>query len=249
MALILATDTSMRASGVSFYDSEKNRYHTKIADQDRMRAEELLGLVRDLQKETGFELEAIDAFAVSLGPGSFTGLRIGLTMLKTMAQFTKKPLLGISSLKALAWAAGTDARVEEESLLLPVIDARANRIYAAAYRKKGDELELLLKEDLYQEEDLLKRLTRLGPTWEEAAANPAIPSAIWAGEGIQKHKKLLSLEKSLALDGPAMASPIEAIGYLAGQRLLKGEEDSALDLLPHYLRKSQAELQREGRQG
>ncbi len=244
MARLMVADTSTRATGVALCTWEKtNREPTlqieahQVVDQERMRAEALIDVLDVLYQEAECDPGTEDAYAVAVGPGSFTGLRIGVTMLKTMAQFTHRPIIGISTLQALA-EAGMAQR--EADYYLPVIDARGNRIYAALFQNGSPgECQMILPEDLYLEEDFIARLQ---------AVLASAPGAIfWCGEGLDRHPVLrdrFAAETAGVLEGEEAQSPIGAICRLAVRRLARGESDDALHLAPHYLRRSQAEMDR-----
>lgn len=241
MERLIAMDTSTRATGVAFFDlGKKTVLASRVVTQDRLRAEELLSVVDGLRQE----LEApsdqalAEAIAVAVGPGSFTGLRIGVTMAKTMAQFTKARLIGVSTLAALAEAAREACR-EEEILIVSVIDARGDRVYCSAYAPSNEVLgRALLAENLYTEEEAIEHLRAL------LAARPG--AIFWAGAGIDRHPTLREAFKTVTygqLEGDAALSPIEALAKLAGARDAAGDIDD-LDLVPRYLRVSQAERER-----
>jgi tRNA threonylcarbamoyladenosine biosynthesis protein TsaB len=108
-------------------------------------------------EEAGIGLAAIDAFAVSIGPGSFTGLRIGLATVKAFALGTAKPVAAVPTLAAMAWP-----EREPGVLLVPLLDARRGELYAAAYRGLGDGLVRVLEEGVWRPEELEARLAGLG---------------------------------------------------------------------------------------
>lgn len=289
MAKIIGADSSTRASGVAFFDSEKNKLAVKVDLGEEMRAEELLHIFDRLLKEENIRQSLPDAYAVALGPGSFTGLRIGVTMLKTMAQFSKRPIIGISSLEALAYSClydelkighlsfdsdGKDEglkssgpekslpmpKPEDGDLIIPLVDARANRVFASAYLVKNKSLERILDENMYYEEDLISYIEELTASSEPVLGSQEESDKVekdidkrrifWAGLGIEAHMGLISaLEKewreNIIPVGNPMASPVGALCRLAAKRYEKGDFDSYLDLKPNYLRKSQAELERE----
>src|SRR4051812_30284933 len=96
----------------------------------RMRlSERLIGDVEAVLADAGVELSAVDAFAVDLGPGSFTGVRIGVTAIKTWADLLSRPVVGISALQAVAFPLiGSHAE-----LIVTLIRARPGAVYAASY--------------------------------------------------------------------------------------------------------------------
>lgn len=243
---LLAIDTTTSSTGAAIYtwnpDSPRGSREgtfeaVTILEEDQRQAEALIPILNDMVKEAGLAPKDIDAFACAKGPGSFTGLRIGVTMAKTMAQFSGKPVVGISSLAALAM----EAEGAEDFLRVPVIDARANRIFAAAYPAPGEDLfpEALLPEALYYQEDFLDKLTRLV---EEGAYS----GVVFSGKGMAAHPYLVDNAhfSTTVYQGEGRLSPIRAIARLAAARLGFGQTDSILDLAPNYLRKSQAELDR-----
>ena len=105
------------------------------AGPGRDHAEILLPLVDRVLREAGVALREIEAFAVAIGPGSFTSLRVGLATVKGLAFGTAQPVAAVSSLAALAWSAGAS-----EAPLVPLLDARRGEIYAAIYERKADDL-------------------------------------------------------------------------------------------------------------
>lgn len=223
--IVLAFDTSTPSTGIALVkDDVVIALHT--IRQERTRAEGLLPTVQALLLESKLQMKDVDVFAVAVGPGSFTGLRIGVTVAKTLAQFLDKKLIGISTLRAMSSVSIHD------TLLLPVIDARANRIFAAGYRYAEGELTCVIPEDLYYEEDFIEIARR-----ENGLTKPLL-----IGEGVRQHQQLIEgIGASVA--GPLFnMSPAVQIATLAKEKALRGEFDDPLDLSPQYLRKSQAEM-------
>ena len=252
---LLGIDTSTKATGLCIfrYDggdlSEVNNptilleeegviEGLTIIEQERTRAEEMLPKLKSLLEERDLSFDDIDGIAVGIGPGSFTGIRIGVTIAKTIAQFTDKKLFGISNLEALSYT-----RLDKTSLIVPVIDARANRIYAAAYladKTYEHGLKPLLKEDLYFEEDLIAAIEKL-------VEELGFQGIYYIGEGVFKHLPLYEKSKvpyELAT-GVETKSAVVEICKLAAYRYMQKDFDSPLHLRPNYLRKSQAEMERE----
>jgi tRNA threonylcarbamoyl adenosine modification protein YeaZ len=95
-------------------------------------------MVKNATRELGIDLHDIDGFAVARGPGSFSGIRVGMATIKGVALALDKPVVGISSLEILAWQA-----LEEGELGFTAIDARREEIYMALYMKENDRVNLL----------------------------------------------------------------------------------------------------------
>lgn len=136
---ILAIDTSTMISTVTISDGVEILGDFNV-NQQKTHSESLVPMIENLLKLLGMEVADIDKFVIAKGPGSFTGLRIGMTIAKTLAQASKKELVPVSTLLALANNSSSDR------LKVPMIDARGNRIYGAVYDKDFKEI---IKEDLY----------------------------------------------------------------------------------------------------
>ena len=127
--LFLGLDTSTSCGSIAVVDGNQPLGEWNL-NVPRTHAGRLLPGIQHLLRETGLRIEQIDGFAVTTGPGSFTGLRIALTTAKTLSLVTEKPLVGIPTLDVLVenvpFAAG---------LVCPALDARKGEIFAALYKK------------------------------------------------------------------------------------------------------------------
>ncbi len=169
--LVLGLDTStwrLDAAVVSIEGTGQSRVLAKatVETRRRMHSQLLPGVLLDLLEEGGSSLDRIDGLAIGLGPGSFTGLRTGLSTLASMAYGGRIPLEGASSLESMALAAlDSDAmsrmkRESKETLLVPLQDARRGRVYAGFYRTRpaGSSSGLVLereRDDAIMEADAL----------------------------------------------------------------------------------------------
>jgi len=176
--------------------------------------------------------DAFDLFAVNAGPGSFTGLRVGLTAAKGWAEVYAKPVIGISGLEAVA------AQSSVDSLLAPVLDARRGEIYFGLYRRQADELFRRGDDRVASPEEFFAAIEEA-----RAGAQIVVVSPDFGAFG--------SLESELRGRGISCerVSPILAplIGRLARRRALRGETVDALTLDANYVRRSDAELHWKGR--
>ncbi len=91
--------------------------------------------IREMLEKSGFSIDDVDAFVIGLGPGSFTGLRIGVSSIKGFGIATKKPCIGVPSIDALALNADGEMKT-----IIPVIDAKRKQLYSAIYRKKNSRI-------------------------------------------------------------------------------------------------------------
>jgi tRNA threonylcarbamoyladenosine biosynthesis protein TsaB len=135
--IVLGLDTATPATAVALLDDARpaaatERRHEPAPGQRPGHASQLLGLAAELLDEAGLTFAAIDRIAVGLGPGTFTGLRIGVATARALAQSTGAELVGVSTLQALAAAAQPLAPAG--SGVLAVIDARRGEAFAAGWR-------------------------------------------------------------------------------------------------------------------
>ncbi len=191
-------------------------------------AKTLLPAVDCLLNRAGVALGELEAFAISIGPGSFTSLRVGIATVKGLAFESDLPIAPVSTLAALALAAGPTDR-----LVVPMLDARRGEIYAAAYAGASPR-EVVLPEGVYTPEALCSRIR---------------PPCVLVGEGAT-----LCGEAIVAAlgDGVAVLRPPEGnararhVGALGVEQLARGSWVSAEQLVPHYLRRAEAEVKRLG---
>lgn len=115
----------------------------------------LLPMIDKMLGKAGIKIKEIDCFCISIGPGSFTGLRIGCATVKGMAYALKKPIVAVPTLDVIAANA-----VSSRGIICPVLDARKGKVYACLYKSDGGHLKRLSKYLLLQPEELLKKIGR-----------------------------------------------------------------------------------------
>ncbi len=154
---ILGIDTSSMAAAAAIYDSELDIILAQqIAYTKRTHSQVILPLVERLFKDTGLLLNDIDKIAVAAGPGSYTGLRIGIAAVKAMAFALDKPCCGISTLKALS----TGACPAGGGIVCAVMKARKGLVYAGIYQfDNGGIPSPLMSDALIQEKELLLKFS------------------------------------------------------------------------------------------
>lgn len=125
----LAIDTSMNACGIGVKRADGHMV-TRHAAMERGQAEQLMPMVMDALNQAGLDLADIDSYAVTVGPGTFTGLRVGLATIRALAQVSGKPAIGVSTFDALADS------VPMRPLCI-LIETKRSDYYARAYGKDG----------------------------------------------------------------------------------------------------------------
>ena len=185
-------------------------------NQQKTHSESLVPMIENLLDLLGMTIGDIDKFVIAKGPGSFTGLRIGMTIAKTLAQVGDKELIPVSTLLALANNSSSDR------LKVPMLDARGNRVYAAVYDSDFNEI---IGEDLYTIDEFANLANDLDKDLE------------LIGEISTKYEDKFKSSKTLPLNFNS------CIGRSL-IKIALGEDRQAKNLYeisPNYLRKSQAE--------
>jgi len=174
----------------------------------------------------------VEGYAIGLGPGSFTGLRVGLATWKGLAYANRRPIAGVSSLAALALAAAEGAPAD--ALLLPLLDARKGEVYAGFYRVRGGAVEAELPDAALAPQVLLERAAALALSGAPLLA---------FGEGYDAHAGAFG-PRLPRLRTELTTPPAEAVARLAAWRLRGAAYDGAalFALEPHYIRPSEAEV-------
>jgi tRNA threonylcarbamoyladenosine biosynthesis protein TsaB len=221
---LLAVDTSTLSCGVAVTDGDGLLSECLFTSR-QTHSRHLLGMVEETLSRSGLALSDLDGFSVTRGPGSFTGLRIGMSVVKGLAEVTGKPVVGISTLLALARGA-----VLADKQILAMLDARKGEVYAALYAPdgKGGVTELLPPEAV-RPEVLLSRLG--GETL--CIGTGAVTYASLLGE-------MLGEQARFAADYDTLRPSV--VARLALESFQRGEETEAAALVPLYLRKSDAEI-------
>jgi tRNA threonylcarbamoyladenosine biosynthesis protein TsaB len=185
----------------------------------------------ELLDAEGLTISDVEGYAIGLGPGSFTGLRIGLATWKGLAYANKRPIAGASSLAAMALAAARDA--EDGTLLVPLLDARKGEVYAGFYRRHAGGLVEVADDAALPPAALAERVAAL-------AGEGYRPAAF--GEGYDAHAPALAAVPRLAT---SVATPPAAdVAAVLAERLASASYDAQalFALEPHYVRASEAEL-------
>lgn len=185
----------------------------------------LIPSIANLLSMTGTAIEEIDAFAAVVGPGAFTGLRVGVSTVKGLAQATGKPVIAVSSLKALAMQA-TDAGLP----VCAMLDARKGEVYSSLFQWRNGFPEPMSHEQVSPPEDILNLISE---------------ETVFIGDGCRVYRTLIVRHcAERARFAPWVYHPLRAgsAAMLAHELYRNGEVLSPLELLPVYIRLSEAEL-------
>jgi tRNA threonylcarbamoyladenosine biosynthesis protein TsaB len=188
----------------------------------------LLEMIHHTVSMSGVKLNEIDIFAVTRGPGSFTGLRIGLSCVKGLAYALNKPVVSVSSLEILATQAVV-AKSKNHLLICPLLDARKKEVYFAGFEHRNHKLVKATPEMVLPPEQLALHMN--GP-------------CLFIGDGAILYKdNLMDIFKDTAFFAPPQQHYIRAhtVALLAFERFLKEDWDNLSNLVPQYIRKSDAE--------
>lgn len=233
--LILAMDTSGPSVSIALW--REGRLLAEITSQTgRPHSTTLMPLTEDLLKDCSLKVADIDAYACTSGPGSYTGLRIGVSTVKAMAYASGKPAVGISTLAAMAWPYMSNAGL----IVCPMIDARNHRLFAGAWL---DDREIISESNCLDTDFVAGLQTFI----VQQAAEQEISGLLLVGH--QPEAFFESCGKPLLTgtrQAPAVASlpRAAAVAEMAEIKLLQGEIFPPQELMPHYLSPSQAERRR-----
>lgn len=222
---ILSVSTATNHLSVALNDSQQIIVEKNEQDE-RNHSEHLDPLIDEILKENQLTLKDIDRFAVAIGPGSYTGLRIGTTTVKMFASVLNKEVVGISTLQALAKS------VKEDALVITGLDARNNNYFAAGY-KSGNIPDNVIPDGHYNIDVLIKAI-------QDYTAKNEVKKLVLVGTGLEKQD-----EKFKALNIPykyGNDSQNVIHAGLIGQLAEYSEPVDPDKLLPRYLRRTQAEV-------
>lgn len=225
---ILAIDTSanVAAAAVTEDDILLGEY---ILNHKKTHSQKIMVMIESLLNDLELTVQDIDLFAVANGPGSFTGLRIGVATMKALAHSVNKPIVGVSSLAGMAYNLPY-----AEHIIVPIMDARKNRVYTASYIWDEGFKELTEPEAI---------------TIKECVENCGeFLDTIFVGDGAVIHKEYIKEklgEHAIFAPAPALMQRASSVAALAAQKAKKGKINNYLELKPVYLRKSQAERELE----
>ena len=227
---ILAVDTSSKNCSVAIVEVYENKNYNIIAfensDDEKTHSQKLMPIVDKVFKEHNLTLKDMDLLACCVGPGSFTGIRIGIATMKAFADVTNIKTVSVTSLESLSY------NIEEDGIIIPIIDCKNNNVYSAIFSKENNTYKQI-------GENIADNIDNAINLYKANAENKNIT---FVGDGSILYKDLLTskLSNKLIFSNKNIQSSI-SLAKCAYDKYLEGLYGDSNNLSPLYLRKSQAE--------
>jgi tRNA threonylcarbamoyladenosine biosynthesis protein TsaB len=222
---ILTVDTSSIVASAAILNEEK-LVGEIIINHQKKHSEKLMVAIDHLLSDSGLSIKDIDVFGIISGPGSFTGLRIGMATIKGFAQALNKPVVGVSSLESLAmnlpYAKG---------YICPVLDAQRNETYSGIFHFENGKLCRDMDDGVMEIESLIEKIKHYSEP------------IYFLGDGVPRFKELLLSECETGVVVPSYVTMNRAssAAQIVLERSLNGEMSNYRDIEPIYIRPSYAE--------
>ena len=233
---ILAIDTSSEICSIAVL-KDRDLITKRDLNNSLTHSQKLMPMLDEVLKSCKLKLNDFDLLSCCIGPGSFTGVRIGISTIKAFNDVTNIPIVGVNSLESLAYNTLNTNIYDNTDIICSLIDARNDNVYCGIFQKNNNELIQL--EDLYAKNidevmDILKKYSS--------------KSILFVGNGAlaHKYKILQNLSKTTFVEKELNDQTASSIGQLAYNKYLKKETKDSSSLHPLYLRKSQAERNLDG---
>ncbi|MGN1330427.1 MAG: tRNA (adenosine(37)-N6)-threonylcarbamoyltransferase complex dimerization subunit type 1 TsaB [Clostridia bacterium] len=218
---ILACDTSSSVCSVGVFDDDKLIAENEI-DNGKTHSENFMPLVKKSLEDANLKLSDIDCFSVVVGPGSFTGIRIGVASLKAMAEVGNSKVVSVYSLEVLA-----ANEYKKGRNICSMIDARNNQVYCGIFNEELDKLDEFMADDISACLENIKKYDNI----------------VFVGNGSILHLDLIKeffKDKNIEFSVNNKQNA-RSLGIISCKKARKGEYGTADTVVPVYLRKSQAE--------
>jgi tRNA threonylcarbamoyladenosine biosynthesis protein TsaB len=221
--LILAIDTSGKSGGITLAEGDARTF--RVLDSCPIAggtfSAQLVPTIAELLGKHSFATKDLAGFAVASGPGSFTGLRVGLSAVKGLAEVLEKPIVTVSLLEALAACSGHDGRVAA------ALDAGRNEVFWGLYQVSADHASKI-SEDLISRAEFLQQL-----------GNGSLAGAVLGDGSLAEFVSAAPVKVQVQVSGRPSSEVISRIGI---RKLLAGETVSVAELDANYIRRSDAEF-------
>lgn len=229
---ILGIDTSTMAANVAVLEDDKLICEYTI-NTKKTHSQKLMPMIENMLKISDIEIKDMDAIGICVGPGSFTGLRIGMATAKAMAHVNNIPLIGVNSLEIL----GSNIELSNKKICV-ILDAQRNQVYTCKYRYEDNKSKALEEINIKPIDDLLEELHATNEEW------------VILGEAVYKYKEKIEAILNITIPSPANhITKASSLCVLAKDKLEQNTDVyNCYDINPMYIRKSQAEEQYEEKQ-
>lgn len=223
---ILAIDTSTTHSSCAVME-DNNIVGDFSINQSMSHNEILLVMVDEMLKKLNIDIEDIDLFVAVTGPGSFTGIRIGVTVVKALAMALNKPIVAVNTLEALSFGVFSDKKK------IPLIDARGERVYYGVY--EGLENKNIVAPALLTIDELMDEFSDKG-------------EFVFVGDCVNLYKERILENKNFEVTPACLNSCISRNACVIGkQKFENGDISDCFNLSPEYVRLSQAQRDMENK--
>ena len=230
---VLAVDTSSLVAAVAVVDNSRVLGEYSI-NHKKTHSQKLMPMIKEIMESLDLSPNDIDIYAASSGPGSFTGLRIGITTIKAIAFAAQKPVISVPTLDALAYNIPISGII-----ICPIMDARNSQVYSALYKlEKGFPAKITeyMGVPIAELVQIIKGKNS---------------SVVFTGDAVEIHKDFLKSEleeKCEFAPGNLLLQRGSSVAQLALKMASEGLLENCFDMAPFYLRKSQAEREYEKKQ-
>ncbi|MCR5736420.1 MAG: tRNA (adenosine(37)-N6)-threonylcarbamoyltransferase complex dimerization subunit type 1 TsaB [Eubacterium sp.] len=230
---ILAIDSSSMVATVGIWEDDVMVAEYTI-NHKKTHSQTLLPMIDEIVKMTETDMESVDAIAITGGPGSYTGLRIGSATAKGIGLAINKPIINIPTMDAMAYNF-----YSSQYLICPMMDARRSQVYTGLYRFDGTKMETMKPQCIMMIQDLVEELEQMG-----------LP-VMFLGDGVPVNREFIDqtmkVERHFA---PASMNRhrAAAVASLAAMYYREGKTETAEEHKPDYLRASQAERELKAKQ-
>ena len=229
---ILGIDTSTMAANVAVLEDDKLICEYTI-NTKKTHSQKLMPMIENMLKLSDLDIKEIDAIAICVGPGSFTGLRIGMATAKAMAHVNNIPLIGVNSLEIL----GANMDLCNRNIC-SILDAQRNQVYMNKYILKDYKITELEEISIKAIDELLEEISSSNEDW------------VLVGEAVYKYKEKIEEISNITIPSPANnITKASTLCFVARDKMLANDQVyNCYNINPMNIRKSQAEEQYEEKQ-
>ena len=229
---ILGIDTSTMAANVAVLEDDKLICEYTV-NTKKTHSQKLMPMIENMLKLSDIEIKDINAIGICVGPGSFTGLRIGMATAKAMAHVNNIPLIGVNSLEVL----GANMDICNKKVC-SILDAQRNQVYTCKYIFEDNKSKALEEINIMPIDDLLEELASTNEEW------------VIVGEAVYKYKEKIEAISNITISSPSNnITKASSLCVVAKDKFEQNiEVHNCYDINPMYIRKSQAEEQYEEKQ-